>query len=250
VSLAAVIICQNEEKNIQRCISSCHEVCDEIIVVDSFSTDKTKVLASQYDNVKYYERQFDNYINQKNFANEKSQSAYILSLDADEYIGGELAQFLGTNSYQDYDAIEVLRINYIGNTPVRHGIWSNDRKIRIWKKELAIWTGTLPHEHIEIVPDANVFNSNLIVHHNAYANFEQLYSKSMHYAAMASDRYCNLSYFALFLALILNPPIKFVKGYFFKGGYRDGIYGWKIAKVSFIETFYKYQLAIEKKWKD
>ncbi len=94
MSLAAVIITKNEEKNIRRCIESIMPICDEIIVVDSFSTDQTKEIVTSMAKTKFVERRFDDYIQQKNFANNLVSSAYILSLDADEYIDSTFVDFV------------------------------------------------------------------------------------------------------------------------------------------------------------
>ena len=97
MSLAVVIITKNEEKNILRCLESVDVYCDEIVVLDSFSTDKTNDLCSVFPKVKFYQRAFDDYIQQKNFANSLVKSEYILSLDADESADSSLQSFILTS---------------------------------------------------------------------------------------------------------------------------------------------------------
>lgn len=248
MSLSTVIICQNEEKNIENCIRSVLSFSDEIIVVDGNSIDRTKSIASAFEKVKFYERAFDNYIDQKNFANSKVNSDYILSLDADEYAGDELTQFCQSKTYENQDAISLHRINYIGAKPIQYGLWKNDRKIRIWKKNLGKWAGKLPHEHLELAAGAKVWTSDIKFYHNAFAKIDDLRDKALKYAQMASTANANKSYPILFSSIIFSPVIKFVKGYFFNLGFLDGLLGWQMAKISFEETFYKYKFAINQKW--
>lgn len=249
MSLSTVIICQNEERNIRICIESALSFSDEIIIADGFSTDTTKAIATSFEKVKFYERTFDNYIDQKNFANSKVSSDYILSLDADEYAGEELTAFCQNRGYESHDAISLHRINYIGEQPILHGLWRNDRKIRIWKKSLGKWAGKLPHEHLELSTDSKLWKSNIQFYHRAFQSTSDLKMKSMKYADMAARGLSPRSPISLFTSLILNPTVKFLKGYIFNFGFLDGKLGWELAKISFLETYYKYKFALIKKWK-
>ncbi len=248
MSLSTVIITRNEELNIQSCIESVIDFSNEIIIVDSFSSDKTKTIALNYPQVKFFEREFDNYISQKNYANSLSSSDYIFSLDADEYIDNELKDFLINKIYINYNAIRFHRLNKFGNKLIRFGIWKNDYKIRLWKKDTAKWAGNIPHEHLELANNVQVYNCNSgFILHNAYKNYNELKNKSNHYAHMAASHLKSKSYLVLTYSLVFNPLFKFIKGYLFLNGFRDGKAGWLIAKNSFLETAQKYYFAIEKK---
>lgn len=250
MSLAVVIITKNEEKNILRCIESVDAYCDEIVVLDSFSTDKTEEFCSRFSKVKFYQRAFDDYIQQKNFANSLVISDYILSLDADEFADSSLQSFIQSKEYLNYDAVEFLRINFIGNYPVKYGLWRRDFKIRLWKRELGKWAGTIPHEHLELLPNAKMLNSKATISHSAYANCEELETKAENYALLAAKNYRSRSNVFLIWSMAVNPLFKFFKGYFLLQGFKDGRIGWEIAKVSLIETFKKYFYALKLKFQN
>lgn len=250
MSLAVVIITKNEEKNILRCLESVEAFCDEIIVLDSFSTDRTKDVCSGYSKVKFFERAFDDYIQQKNFANSLVESNYILSLDADEYADSSLQKLIESREYETYGAVQFLRINFIENFSVRYGLWSRDVKIRLWKKELAKWSGSIPHEHIDLLPNTKILNSSAVINHNAYENCQDLVLKAEKYASLAAKNYLTKSVALLTWSMLVNPIFKFFKGYILLQGYKDGKFGWEIAKVSFIETFKKYFYALKLKFQN
>jgi glycosyltransferase involved in cell wall biosynthesis len=247
--LSAVIITYNEERNIQTCIESLIPIVDEIIIVDSFSTDSTQSLAMHYPKVTIKYRKFDNYINQKNYANELATGEYILSLDADEYISEIAYSFFKNREYESYDIIEFHRLNKFQDQVVRYGIWKNDFKIRLWKKGIGIWTGSNPHEHIDYSPEAKLLELKVeSIMHNAYESIGEMKLKSEHYARLAANRYTNRPFINLVFSLCINPLFKFIKGYIFLQGFRDGKIGWEIAKISCIETFQKYWFAIKLKF--
>ena len=250
MSLAVVIITKNEEKNILHCLESIDSYCDEIVVLDSYSTDNTKDLVSKFSKVRFYQRAFDDYIQQKNYANALVKSDYILSLDADEYADDSLQSFIKSKEYKRYDAIQFLRINYVNKYPVKFGLWRRDVKIRLWKKELGNWTGSIPHEHLDLRLNANVLNSKATISHSAYKNCEQMKMKAENYALLASKNYRSRSSVSLIWSMIINPLFKFFKGYFLLQGFRDGSIGWEIAKVSLIETFNKYFYALKSKFQN
>lgn len=249
MSITSVIITKNEAENIALCLESVSSFSDEIIVLDSFSQDDTEKIARSFPKVKFYQRPFDDYIAQKNFANDLASSDYILSLDADEYADSSLISFIQTETYRDFDAISFRRINYIGDQSIQFGLWSRDVKIRLWKKGLAQWAGTIPHEHLALKAGTYIYKSSATIRHRAYKNVESLYLKSMNYARLAAERYLSRFSLLLIFCIIVNPSFKFFKGYIWLQGYRDGSLGWAIAKVSALETFYKYFYALKWKWR-
>src|SRR5689334_20279058 len=91
VKISGVIITYNEEKNISRCVDSLKEVCDEVVVLDCFSTDRTREICEEKD-IKFYQKEFLGFANQKNAVVALATNDYVLSLDADEYLSSELTQ--------------------------------------------------------------------------------------------------------------------------------------------------------------
>jgi len=249
LSISTVIITKNEALNIAKCIESVLKFSDEIIVVDSYSTDNTKSIATSYDKLKFFERKFDNYIHQKNYANSLASSEFIFSIDADEWCSESMIKVLVDMKLSLSLPMGFKRINIYKNKPIRFGLWKNDWKIRLWKKEIAQWGGATPHEHLIFLEDTEVSYFDSILYHNAYQSHSEFFSKSIQYAKLAAIQIAEKKSFPqLILSLFLNPIYKFIKGYFLRLGFLDGYYGLVIATGNFVETFFKYYLAIHIKW--
>ncbi|MCD6367402.1 MAG: glycosyltransferase family 2 protein, partial [Bacteroidales bacterium] len=171
--LSVTIITFNEEQNIARCLEAIKPVADEIIVVDSFSTDKTKVICQQF-GVQFYEHPFTNYIEQKNLATSYTSYDYILNVDADEVLTHELQQSILTEKENfRYDAYFINRLtNYCGQF-IKHGGWYPDRKLRLWNKLKGKWAGELIHEDIALSGAATTGNLEGNLLHYSYHSIAQ-----------------------------------------------------------------------------
>ena len=160
MQISAVIITFNEEKNIERCLNSLQGVGDEIIIVDSLSTDKTQEICSKYDLVKFYSQEWLGYSSQKNYDNKLASFDTILSIDADEVLSFELKQSILTIKAQ-YDNISnpniifsVKRLtNYCGSW-IKHCGWYPDTKKRIFNKSVQ-WVGDI-HEELLYLPSTKI----------------------------------------------------------------------------------------------
>ena len=172
VKVSVVIITYNEEKNIQRCIESVCPVADEIIVIDSFSKDRTKEIC-QAKGVTFIEHQFRSHIDQKNFAVTKANHKYILSLDADEYLSPELTQsILEAKKSWPAEAYRMNRLSSYGSKWIKHGSWYPDRKIRLWNKEIGLWGGENPHDRVVLKRGTRVIH---LLASRFLTNFRTLY---------------------------------------------------------------------------
>lgn len=139
MKISAVIITFNEEQNIKRCLDSLLPVADEIIVVDSYSTDKTEAICSSYEQVDFVKNEFKGHIEQKNFAMNRAKNDFVLSLDADECLSEKLAQeikSLKTTAENKIQAYEMPRLNKYCGQWIKHSGWYPDKKLRIWNKKL------------------------------------------------------------------------------------------------------------------
>src|SRR5882724_457938 len=152
-TLSVVIITYNEEKNIGRCIESVKKVADEIIVVDSFSDDNTVNIAVAMGAV-VKQSKFNGYINQKNKAIALASNNYVLLLDADESLSDELANaVLEEKRSFTYKAYEMKRCNIFCGTPIKHGLWYPDKKLRLFDKRYGVCGGLNPHDRIIMQED-------------------------------------------------------------------------------------------------
>ncbi len=240
MKISFIIITFNEEKNIERCLKSIKEVADEIIVVDSFSTDKTKEICNKF-SCRFYENKFVNYSLQKNYANSFALYDYIFSIDADEALSEELIISIKNLKGNDFsnNAFEMHRLNNYCGKWIKHGGWYPDTKLRLWKNKTALWQGEI-HETL-------IFESSTPV--------KLLYGNLLHYSyytieehVLQSNKFSNLSAKMLFekgkktsiIQILLKPFWKFLRNYFFKAGLLDGYYGFVISIISAHETFLKY----------
>lgn len=247
MSISVVIIAYNEEKHLARCLESVATVATEIIVVDSFSTDQTTAIAEKY-GAKVYQRKFDGYIGQKNYANSLATGDYIFSLDADEALSPELIQFLlDEQNYVTYNVLSFNRLNWYCGKWMKYGGWYPDTKVRMWKRGLASWGGSLPHEHV-------IYDASLVckavshdILHYAYETVTQHIQKSNKYALLASYQYLSKSYPDLFFKMAFSGVFRFFRNTIFKLGILDGWRGIVSAFITMIEINNKYWLALEKK---
>src|SRR5258706_12624584 len=143
--ISDVIITYNEEKKIGRCIDSLKGVADEILVIDSFSTDGTEALCLQK-GVRFIKNEFEGYTEQKNFGNKQSQYDFILSLDADEELSAELKKsILDVKNHLEFDGYTMNRLsNYCGKW-IHHSGWYPDPKLRLWRRAKGECGGNFVH---------------------------------------------------------------------------------------------------------
>ena len=247
--LSVTIITFNEEQNIARCLEAIKPVADEIIVVDSFSTDKTKVICQQF-GVQFYEHPFTNYIEQKNLATSYTSYDYILNVDADEVLTPELQQSILTEKENfRYDAYFVNRLtNYCGQF-IRHGGWYPDRKLRLWNKQKGKWAGELIHENIALSGAATTGNLEGNLLHYSYHSIAQHIAQINRFTDLTAQAAFNKGIQSSWLKIRFNPKWKFFRDYILKVGFLDGYYGRIVAKNSSYATFLKY-VKLKELWKN
>jgi glycosyltransferase involved in cell wall biosynthesis len=238
MKISAVIITHNEERNIERCLKSVMKVADEIIVVDSNSTDKTEEICKTF-GVNFVFQKWLGYGEQKNFANSLAKYEYILSLDADEVLSEKLqSSILETKQNFTADAYNFNRLTFFYGKPVKHCGWYPDRKIRLFNKQKAHWEGNV-HETL-IFPESFYvkFLAGDLLHYttdNLFSQIEKInkYSDSYAISAVAKGKKANL------LKLISKPKYKFFHVYFIKLGFLDGWNGFLISCLSALDAFFR-----------
>ncbi len=237
--ISAVIITYNEEKNIERCLSSLVDIADEIIVIDSFSSDATKEICSRF-NVNFIEAEWLGYSKSKNFGIEQSKYSYILSLDADEEVSESLKmQILNAKEMGLTSAYSCNRLsNYCGKW-IHHGDWYPDRKMRLWNKADGLWEGEI-HESVNLRKEIKVKHLKGDIHHFSYYSISEHLVQTNKYSSLSAINLFNKNKKAGFIKLVISPFIHFGRSYFFKLGFLDGFYGFTIALITAFGTFLKY----------
>lgn len=242
IKLSAVIITFNEEKNIARCLDSLKDVADEIVVVDSFSKDKTEAICVEY-GVRFIEHKFDGHIEQKNWAREQAVHPYVLSLDADEALDDTLkASILEIKKNWVHDGYKMNRLtNYCGKW-IHHTGWYPDTKLRLWNNEKGHWTGENPHDEFRLFDENSVvghLKGDLL--HYSYHSLEDHDKQIEYFTDIAAKAYVEKGKKPFFMQSYLSGFLKFIKCYFVKLGFLDGKEGWIISKKSSYAAYLKYK---------
>lgn len=244
--LSVVVITRNESHNIVRCLQSCMGLADELLVVDSGSTDDTVALAESC-GARVLVHPFSGHIEQKNWAAAQTKARYLLSLDADEALSPELQQSL-KRWRADRSASEsgpagwaVNRLtNYCG-TWVRHGGWYPDRKVRLWRAGAGVWGGENPHDRFELSGGAQpaLLDGDLL--HYSYRNAEDHYRQIEFFSDIAATAAARRGVRSGKVMLPFRAGFQWVKNALVRGGWRDGAAGWAIARRSAWATWRKYE---------
>lgn len=238
--LSVVIITFNEERNIERCILSVKSIADEIVVVDSFSTDRTEEICNRL-GVRFIKHKFEGYIGQKNWAKEQATYDFVLSLDADEMLSEELRDSISkvkANPMADGYYFNRLT-NYCGQW-IRHCGWYPDRKLRLWDRRKGMWKGVDPHDEFFLEPGARkVFLKGDLLHYSYYT-VDQHIAQINKFSAIKAEGLFRQGVKPGCLKTWFSPPFKFFRNYILKLGFLDGYFGYLICRNSAYSTFLKY----------
>lgn len=239
--LSAVIITFNEEKNIERCILSLEGVADEIIVLDSFSTDRTREICEKH-KVKFHAAEFDGYIEQKNKALTYAAYPYVLSLDADEALSELLtASILQVKKNWDADGYTFNRLtNYCGKW-IRHCGWYPDRKLRLFDARKGRWTGLNPHDVLIMKDNSVVKHLKGDLLHYSYYTIDEHYRQAEHFSTLSAEAKFEKGKKASLIKVRISPVVKFLKCFLLQRGFLDGSTGWRICTISAKESYQKYR---------
>jgi len=241
IKLSAVIITFNEERNIKQCLQSLVGVVDEIIVVDSFSTDQTKAICKQY-NVTFIEQDFLGYIEQKNFALAKANHDFVVSLDGDESLSKELQDSIKSlKSNWNFDGYYCNRFNNFCGQWIKYSDWYPNRKLRVFDRRLGEWTGINPHDTIVLHnKNANTGQLKGNILHKTYQSYSEFNQKTEYFSTIAAQAYFDKGKKASLWKIILNPTWAFFKSYILRLGVLDGFNGFVICIQTANITFLKY----------
>lgn len=245
VQISAVIITFNEERNIGRCLTSLVDIADEIVVVDSYSTDNTEEIAKKF-KIRFIQHPFEGHIQQKNFALDQCSYPHVLSLDADEVLSDRLRQsILKVKENWVHDGYYFNRLtNYCGKW-IYHCNWYPDRKLRLWNREKGRWGGENPHDKVIMDSGADIhYIHGDLLHYSYYSIGQHVEQIQKFTSIMAAGKYRDKKYPAI-PVLLFKPIWKFFRGYFLKLGFLDGYYGLVICTMSAYATFLKYVKARE-----
>lgn len=245
IQISAVIIAFNEEKKIGQCIESLLPVADEIVVVDSFSTDRTVEICRPY-GVRVIQHPFENYIEQKNYALDCISHPWALSLDADEVLSKELQQsILTVKSAPQADGYTMNRLNNYCGTWIKRCGWYPDRKLRLFKRNLAQWKGVNPHDKIEMKSGSRIMHLKGDLLHYSFDTHEEYVKQQKRFAAISARHLFELGKNISMPEAYGKAAFRFFKEYFLRAGFLEGRSGFKICRSAAAAVFEKYRLLHE-----
>ncbi|MBR6774112.1 MAG: glycosyltransferase family 2 protein [Bacteroidales bacterium] len=245
MKLSATIITLNEEDKIRPCIESLIGVADEIVVVDSLSTDNTKLICEEY-GVKFVEQKWLGYSEQKNLANKIASHDWILSIDADEVLSDELKKsILRIKNEEQITKNEELvfsfnRLNNYCGKWIHHSGFYPDKKIRIWNRKVGKWEGIV-HEVIKFSTKVKEVHLKGDLLHFSYSKPEDFENQVFKFAEMRAQHYYDNGKKHAGLLSVVSPIFFFVKHYFIRLGFLDGKEGFTMCLVSAKATKHKYK---------
>lgn len=238
IRLTVTVITLNEENNLSKCLESAKFLADEIIILDSGSTDKTVEIAKKY-GAKVFERDFDNFANQKNAAANYATGEWILSMDGDEELTPELSKEIKEVIEDGYNGYLIPRRNFILGKEIKHSRWSPDKHIWLWKKSRGKWVGEV---HEEVIVEGNVGELK-----NAKLHFQD---KTLSDFILANNQYSTLLAQKMnkekikfsFFRLCCDPIYEFLLRYVIKLGFLDG---WRGFVLCYVMAIYKMMVWIK-----
>jgi len=241
--ISACIISYNEEKKLEDCLRSLQDVADEIIIVDSLSTDATLDIAKRYTD-KIYNQQFLGYQAQKNLAVNKASHDWILSLDCDERLSDELkARILNIkNNLDDYDAYKMARKTFYVYRWLNH-CWYPDMKIRLFNKHKAQWGGGNLHEKV-VVDTGNVGKIEGDILHYSFDSISAHLQTLDRFTEIGAQEILERGKHVSLFSPFSHSAWIFIRMYFLRRGFMDGFAGFVASSLSLVHVFVKYSKVI------
>ena len=237
MNVTACIVTFNEEKNIRRCLDSV-AWCNEIVVVDSFSTDRTVEIAREYTDI-VIQREWPGYRAQKEFARQQGHSEWSLLLDADEVISPELKkEIFQTLDHPQADGYEMPRLTWHLNKWIRHGDWYPDRKLRLYRKESGEVVGIDPHDYVKVAGGVKKLKHPIL--HYTYDDPAHHMRTLDKFTTIMAEEYFNMGKKCRLADLVFRPSWTFFRSYILKAGFLDGKAGFIIAVMAAFGTWTKY----------
>jgi len=237
--LSLCLITYNEEDNLDDCLSSFAPIADEIVVVDSGSTDRTQEISAKY-NARFSIFPFEGFGRQKQRAIDIASGRWIFVVDADERATPSLLAELRSIIEKEgsADGYAVNRVNFFMGRAIRHSGWSPDFVVRLFKNGEGRTSENIVHEEILVSGKVERLSSPLL--HYTYRSIDAYLQKSARYASLSAMEKQRNGHRPGILKILLNPPFVFFKMYVVRQGFRDGREGLFLAILYAFYTAIKY----------
>ncbi len=241
--LTAIIPTFNEEDNIEDCLRSV-SFADEIIVVDSFSTDRTVEIAEKYA-TKVVQHEYEYSAKQKNWIIPQATYQWILLVDADERVTPELKdEVLQELENPKYDAYWIGRKNFFWNKEIKHGQWGRDRVIRLFKRDLSRYEDK--EVHAEIVVNGKIGSLRNKLLHFTYRGLDDYLRRLNKYSKWGANQRLKEGWKGRRYQVVFFPLFTFIRNYLINLGFLDGFEGFVVEALNSYYVFLKYLRLWEK----
>jgi glycosyltransferase involved in cell wall biosynthesis len=239
MKLSVTVITKNEEACIGRCVASV-AFADEVIVVDSGSTDRTVAIARELGAKVHLATDWQGPATQRNRATELAQGEWVLALDADEWVSGELAREIEqvVRAPGDAVAFKIPRLSSYCGRDMRHSGWWPDYVSRLFKRGCARFGGGIVHDHL--LPNGSVGKLRNHLLHEAFADLEEVLQKVNSYSTWGAQTFAKDGRRSGLATAVAHGAWTFLKTYFFRAGFLDGREGFLLAVSNAEGTYYKY----------
>ncbi|MDB5209735.1 MAG: glycosyltransferase family 2 protein [Sediminibacterium sp.] len=239
--ISVVIICRNEAHIIGRTIAAAQLVSDDVVVVDSGSTDSTQSIVTA-SGAKLIETNWEGYGINKNKGVAAAKHDWILSIDADEIIDEALVKHLQTFTLSDTTVVYNIRFRaFFADSMIRFGEWANDQHVRLYNRTHVAWNEAAVHEGLVFPAGTKTVTiTEGYIHHYTSRNIEEFAAKTVNYAMLNAQKYHSQGKKASWIQCRAAPVFSFIKNYLFRLGFLDGEAGFIVAKMNAWYTWLKY----------
>jgi glycosyltransferase involved in cell wall biosynthesis len=237
--ISGVLITHNEEEKIETAIRSLQGICEEILVVDSFSKDRTPAICEDL-GVLLLQREWKGYVHQKQFAVDSASNEWILSLDADEKLSPELRKEIleWKKTPSQHDGYVIPRLTYFLGRFIYHTCWYPDYQMRLFRRSKGQWRGRRVHESVVVEGSKGKMKNSIL--HFTYASVSEYLAQLERFSSLVAADYFDQGRRASIGRLLFYPHVVFIKNYFLKKGFLDGIPGAVVSYLAAASTFFNY----------
>lgn len=243
MKLSLCIITLNEAENLRRCLASAADLVDEIVILDSGSTDATAAIAAEF-NARFQHQDWLGYVGQKNKVLSLAQHDWVLSLDADEELSPQLREEIRAVKTDEaapaVSGFEMPRCVCYEGRWIRHGDWYPDRLVRLFRRDRVRFSGGRVHERLEISGTIQKLQGDL--HHYSFRDATDHWARCERYARLWAQDKFEAGKIAGPLSPWLHAIHRWLRGYVLRAGFLDGVQGWRIAGFCAREVHLKYRL--------
>lgn len=242
MKISATIITLNEEQNIQGCLDSLI-FADEIVVVDSGSTDRTEELCRANPRVRFFRQEWQGFGRQKNSVAELAANDWIFNIDADERVSDRLRDAILSADLTHFAGFRVARENYFGNRRVKRCGWYPDYNVRLYNRNSSRFSERTVHEAVSCDGPVGTLEGNLI--HHTYSGISDYLQRMNRYSTLAAEQMITEGKRPLLIDILFRPLFTFWKMFVLKKGFLEGYSGFLLSSLYSCYTFCKYAKARE-----